>query len=430
MKKYNVTKSIEEHISTVKGIQIVGDNKFRLTKNFGKHPVIENGRPRFKSIRRTAVFKANTLEEYEEELLKVTNRLTETFNKEFDPSKGNIKNEDIKTLQDVYEIWKNTEHTASNNGKALKNTTKNKYNDYLTKYLLPFLGEDREMKKIDEELLGLLYHYYSNHSLDGTVIKRSVGSLKDLQKAVNSLFKLAYDKGFIYDNVALKVKPNFKNAPTPKVVDESNIYTFDEIEKVHDVILKKVETAHQKRYVFSNKTSLIMFYLITHIQLRRSELLALKWTDIDFDKKILTIQSKLVYDDNRKQYVLSDEKHKRVMLSDGLIKALKEYREVWYEFHDELLQYIEPEFEDLIFLTSNVKQGSSDTISIGGPFNPDSVNQKFKRIHKEAKVRWFGIDTYRDTLSLKADIEPFRSPISFDCETSKLIIDTSLLLSV
>lgn len=401
MKKYKVTKAIENRINATTGVQIVGDDKFRLTKNFGKHTVIENGRPRFKSIRRTATFKATTLREFEDQVAMANHRLIENFQKEFNTVDGSymkeVKNATI-TLMNVYQIWKNTDHSTVREGRPLKSTTKNKYDDYLSKYLIPFLGEDKDISKIDQSTLQLCYDYYSNHTVDGTKAKRSNGSLKDLQKSVNSLFKLAFSEGYITENPALNAKIPIANETSYKV----NVYSLEELEKIYDVISDKIRLAHQKRYLFSNKTSLIMFLLLVQTGLRRSELLALQWSDVDFDNNILTIHSGLVFDDHQKQYILNSNKTQRpyqTMLSDRTVKALKEYKEDWYTFNEEILENVSPQFEDLIFLTSNQKKSDDDTLSMGGPFNPDSVNQKFKRIHKEAKVPWLGIHAYRHTIA-------------------------------
>lgn len=141
----------------------------------------------------------------------------------------------------VHQIWKNTDHSAVREGRPLKNTTKNKYDDYLSKYFVPFIGEDKDISEIDQSLLQLCCDYYSNHSLDSTKKKRSNSSLKDLQKSVNSLFKLAFSEGYISENPTLSAKIPIAN----EVKSGKNIYSVAELERIHKVISDKIKLAHQ-----------------------------------------------------------------------------------------------------------------------------------------------------------------------------------------
>lgn len=113
MKKYKVTKAIENRIKAITGVQIVGDDKFRLTKNFGKHTVVENGRSRLKSIRRTATFKATTLREFEDQMIMVTNRLIKNFQKEFKTVNGRHIKEVKKHSNHSHECSSNLEEYRS-----------------------------------------------------------------------------------------------------------------------------------------------------------------------------------------------------------------------------------------------------------------------------------------------------------------------------
>jgi len=134
------------------------------------------------------------------------------------------------------------------------------------KYLKPYFKESliKNIKSID------IQNFFNNKAISD---KSSSVKVK-VKNLLNGVFETALDNEYINKNPVRKIV-----LPEYKKVVEKRVYTEDELKK----IFKFIEN--------NNEFSIIGIML--KMGIRRGELLALKWTDIDFNGKILSITKSL-----------------------------------------------------------------------------------------------------------------------------------------
>ena len=152
--------------------------------------------------------------------------------------------------------------------------------------------------------------------------------MKNILKVIKGSFNYALDKEMIKNNPALRVKlPKYDIPPE----DPAHIFTDDEIEK----ILNRFKKNHCMYYA-------IMTAYFTG--LRVSEVFALTWNDIDFEKKTLTVNKNIIKKNQlgtTKQRHLSgnsttvwyfgtcktESSYRTIPIGDTLVEALKKYKQ-------------------------------------------------------------------------------------------------------
>jgi integrase len=153
------------------------------------------------------------------------------------------------------------------------------------------------------------------------------------------------------------------NADPPSVKkEEMKIWSFDEI----DSFLNQCKG--ERHY--------LTFLIAIYTGMRKGELLGLKWSDIDFEKKVIRIQRSLSHIPN-KGYQLSTLKTKKskrqVPIQDFLIKALKAHKERQEIQRKRLGEHYQD--QNLVICTE-----------IGTFQDPRNVLRVMKRISKAANV--------------------------------------------
>lgn len=121
---------------------------------------------------------------------------------------------------------------------------------------------------------------------------------------LNGIFETAIDNGILDRNPARKLKKTGKEA------QERRTYTKDTVERF-------------KAFTFKYKTS---FLILICMGLRCSELCALKWKDIDLDKKIMTVASARTIQNGAPKDAAPKSKSsiRRLPIPDFLINELRE----------------------------------------------------------------------------------------------------------
>lgn len=153
--------------------------------------------------------------------------------------------------------------------------------------------------------------------------------LKSIMKTIKGSLKYAcYDVNFINENPAERVHiPRYETVTT----DPAHIFTQEEIER----ILDRFKDVHYIYYAF-----LTAYYT----GMRTSEVFALTWDCIDFERKIITVNKNIIKK-NRfgkpKKYNISKgnsvevwfygtcknpQSNRTISIGDTLVKALKEYK--------------------------------------------------------------------------------------------------------
>jgi len=196
-----------------------------------------------------------------------------------------------------------------------------------------------------------------------------------LSKALNYAVKM----GMVVRNVANLVEP-----PRVKKVTMNTLSTEE--------VTRFLEAAKETDYY-------VFFATLLYTGLRRGELLALRWRNLDWIKGNLTVVE-TAYKLGNGDYIIKEPKtaHSRrsVTLSTSLMELFKAYR-----IDQELLRIqlgVSLNADDFVFIRPD-----------GSPLNPSAVTLAFRRIIKKAGLKDIRIHDLRHThatLMLKAGVNP------------------------
>lgn len=117
----------------------------------------------------------------------------------------------------------------------------------------------------------------------------------------------------------------------------------------------------------------------------RGELLGLRWSDIDLDKKTLIVQHNLVIADGKvyEKEPKSESGKREIPLADALVQVLKEARDKDIEAFDE----------------ERSSTGYVIHLPDGDPYMPDSISQKWARFAKSNGIRYLSLHDIRHTVA-------------------------------
>jgi len=183
--------------------------------------------------------------------------------------------------------------------------------------------------------------------------KKASKTMKHVKSIMNIAFSQAFDDKLISANPVVKIQIPVKQAKTRKVLS---------IEE----LIKLYKAMEHSRWIWS-----IRFLLVTG--LRRGEMLALKWTNIDFVNKRLTVEESIGSDDD------TDTKNAKVHyvpLSDKAISHLDGQKRMLEEEFNPILHNDELKKADLVFPSEN-----------GVMIRPDSYHTMLYRFAKKAGVK-------------------------------------------
>jgi len=207
----------------------------------------------------------------------------------------------------------------------------------------------------------------------------SAQTVKHHHRVLYEALKYAVKHGILVRNIAEAVDP-----PRP---DSKEMVTL-ELDNVHIFL----DAAHDTPYY-------VLFYTALYTGLRRSELLGLRWRDVDLDLATLSVIQALHYVP-KKGYTFREPKTKRsrrlVDLSPSLVLLLREHR-ANQELERKLLgSSVMP--DDLVFCYPD-----------GSPLPPNSVSKAFHRIAKSVGISGIRLHDLRHThatLMLRQGVHP------------------------
>lgn len=180
---------------------------------------------------------------------------------------------------------------------AVKNLTVRVVEDYktiLNGRIIPELG-GMKMSKITALHLQSVYDKLEKNGLCPATIKKT-------NTSVNSVFKYAYRMGVIEENPCDRIE-----LPKMKKNTDLHIWTVPQAKKFLEVLAKEYTVEHSsserrikhtgteftaKEYTTSKHAHFqfsVLFHLAIFGGFRRGELVALKWSDIDFENKTVSI---------------------------------------------------------------------------------------------------------------------------------------------
>ena len=273
------------------------------------------------------------------------------------------------TLSDYTEYWfdnyakRNLTETSIANTKHL-----------LKLHVLPELGK-KKLTNIKPADLNRLYNDLAEHRKDGRAGGYSVATIRRVHSAVGSLLSQAVKWDLISSDPSKRVSlPKLD-----KAIDEDQYWTLEQTDLFLDCLDQEFTyqvsaNTHQKNeYMRSGSVSLqlkLFFYIAIYCGLRRGEIVALQWDDIDFDKCLIKVNKERTLADG--EVISKKPKSKR---SIRTITAPDEVIALARKWHLEQLQYR--------LSIGDKWEGSGESVFItwnGLPMRPETPYKAFKRI--------------------------------------------------
>jgi integrase len=195
----------------------------------------------------------------------------------------------------------------------------------------------------------------------------SAQTVKHHHRVLHEALKYAVKHGILIRNVAEAVDPPRPDNKEMVTLEPENVHVF-------------LDAAHDTPYY-------VLFYTALYTGLRRSELLGLRWKDVDLDLATLSVVQTL-HHVSRKGYVFREPKTKRsrqlVDLSPSLALLLREHR-ANQELERKLLRrFLMP--DDLVFCYPD-----------GTPLSPNSVTKGFHKLAKSLEMPGIRLQDLRHT---------------------------------
>lgn len=226
----------------------------------------------------------------------------------------------------VAEEWL-SEHVAE-----LAVNTRNSYTSRMNRILQSFAS--RVVREINTRDVRL----FLNGLQDEGLTPETVNTYRSI---LSSLFSYAVRNKYVAENpvsIIKQVRAEKKEIQTLNALQLSSY-------------LEGCKSLSDEDHNYGNYTSL---KVAAFTGMRISEVLALRWADIDFDKGVIRVGRSLSYNTREKCYTLGGTKNNRVRhvtISSDLIQTLKWYKMQWMFLMKQLRNEPEEQFKDLIFLT-------------------------------------------------------------------------------
>jgi integrase len=245
-------------------------------------------------------------------------------------------------------------------------------------HLIPTLGQIPLMQLKPEHLQQMYYNKLTSGRSDGKggLSNRSVRYCHvTLHKALQNALKM----GMIMRNPADAVEPPKVHRREMQTMNESDIHLF-------------LEMARSTQYY-------TIFYVLIFTGLRRSEILALRWSDVDLLLCQLSV-NRTIHQLHNGQIIFGEAKTQKsrrlIALSPSTVAVLKEHRETQEGQRRSIgLSLLD---DDLIFCQEN-----------GKPLLPDSITHAWMRLARSIGLKGIRLHDARHThasLMLKQGIHP------------------------
>ena len=192
----------------------------------------------------------------------------------------------------------------------------------------------------------------------------SAKSIQNVYRLLHCAYEYAIENDIVEKNPCKPKPPTVKKKPL-------EVYTEEEIK---DILAKAKDT-----------NAYLMLIILFNTGLRRGELLGLRWSDIDLDKKTLIVQHNLVIADGKvyEKEPKSESGKREIPLADALVQVLKEARDKDIEAFDE----------------ERASTGYVIHLPDGDPYMPDSISQKWARFAKSNGIRYLSLHDIRHTVA-------------------------------
>ena len=223
-----------------------------------------------------------------------------------------------KTLGDVYQLWINSFTHLVHQGHR-SSITLDSYIGYYKKYVSNTPLSNTVISKIKPLTL---YNFYANSAAHGNMTRKALNNLKSL---INHIFEYAILNEYAQTNVAKLVST--KDLVLADQDDSKKVYSHAERIKIMKMLRE------HRNDPYANALTVLFCS-----GMRSGEIRALKWEDIDFEKKTIYVHREMVRRRNSagriEQVCLNHTKAKKmegnrfIPITRDALEALKEQREL------------------------------------------------------------------------------------------------------
>lgn len=231
---------------------------------------------------------------------------------------------------------------------VLRPTTFERYECLIRRHIVPALG-NTPLEKLRPELLQRFYLEKQKEGLSGR-------SIEFIHVVLHGALEQALRLGYVARNVCDCVSPPRKKTREIKVLTKEELERFLEVAKKHRLYPA--------------------FYLLATTGLRRGELLALRWSDVDLERGTITVNRSLTT--LNRGFIVQEPKTKSgkrtIPLLPEAVEILKEWRKKWLE--EKLALGPDWPGTDLVFPSE-----------VHTPIYPRNFLRTFRNICKEAHIK-------------------------------------------
>lgn len=298
--------------------------------------ILELGKDPYSGKRNRVSFKADTTDrqEAENELLK---RKAEYLN-------GDMLMPSNRTVENYLDEY--LDFCVSNN---YSSATIRDYKSVIQTYLKPAFGKIK-LQELQKVTIQQVYNKWRKQS-NASEKPLKATTVQHINRVLKAALNEAVERQYIKHNPTHKIKI-IKDSTTNKL----DVYTVEEIRKLQDAV----------RGTDMELPVALLFDCV----MRRGELLGLKFSDIDFDRSIVTIRHSLVESEDSKVSVLkdckTDESYREILVTEHTMKLLRKQRAIYKE---NKLRYGKAFVDDNFVICQEN----------GKPFLPKSFTRKWTR---------------------------------------------------
>ncbi|GAA0470479.1 tyrosine-type recombinase/integrase [Alkalibacillus silvisoli] len=238
--------------------------------------------------------------------------------------KNGVPSKKKKTFEEIYEEW------FEQHQKRIKPSTSKSIESKFTKRILPKFGH-LEIKKITHKYCQQVINEWSEE----------LKSFKDLKIQLNLVFKYSIKMSYLSQNPLDKVT-------LPKAKDEH--YVIDEYGEKQNYYTRE-ELLDFLESIKSEPLNYTFFHLAAYTGARKGELLALKWSDINFSDGLLHI-SKTLYFENKTNHLFkpkTTESKRSISLDPDTLSVLEYWKAEQQDRYTQLDQPVLSDSEQYIF---------------------------------------------------------------------------------
>lgn len=245
----------------------------------------------------------------------------------------------------------------------VKQKTYDIYKNMVYNHLIPGLGRIPIGKLRPSQIKGLYAKKQKEGRADGKSGPLSNRSVQYMHMVLKLALKSAVEDELIPRNVAESVTPPRVEKPKIRYWEWEHAKAFLAAEK------KRYEKGEGRYYP--------LYLLALSTGMRRGELLGLKWEDINFKNKTITIRRNLVHTNEGtllQDTVKTDNSYRTIEISDKVIEVLKEHRKRQTQ---EVLALGRPD---------DYKSEFVFTSSTGNFVAPTNIDKRFREAVRRAKL--------------------------------------------